>query len=116
MIISNNHKYVRTAVLFLSIGWLYFWMISYLHYVAYSNNFNEFSRLLSLPKLTIYQKSIFEVVIIILGLLSLYFSIRTKTTKSWQKALLIILSLALLLFSLADFPYIYFNIDTFFWE
>ena len=113
---SNNRKYLRTAILFLSIGWLYFWMISYLHYIDYSKNFNEFPGLFSLPEPSIYQKSIFEVVIIILGLGSLYFSIRTKTTKSWQKALLIILSLELFLYSLANFPFILFNMNPFFGE
>lgn len=106
---SNNHKYVTTTVLFLSIGWLYFWIISYLNYVDFLEQFTP-GFLINIPRSGKYNTTFYKIISISLGITSLFFSTKAKTIKYWHKELLIFSSFSLLFFSMVYFINIIFNI------
>jgi len=96
----NVSKNFKLSIFFLVIGWLYFWVISYLNYADFLNQFEDNLYVtICIPKPGKYDSPIYKIISISIGVLSLYFSIKTKEIKSNRKTLLILSSVVLIIFS-----------------
>ena len=98
-----KEKYLIYSVINLIIGWLYFFIINYLNYLDFIEQFRNTSGILvCFPRSGKYDIVWFKLIAIGFGLISLYFSYRSESTN--RKKLRVFLSVLLLIMSIFAFP------------
>lgn len=98
-------KYLIYSMVILILGWLYFFIINYLNYSDFGEQFNEGGLLISFPRPGKFDTIWFKLIAIVFGIISLYFGYKSKPhIQRKLRVLLISLSLLLIIISIVAFP------------
>lgn len=103
---KNKEKYIIFSVITLMIGWVYFFIINYLNYSDFMQQFNHNDGLLvPILRSGIYDTLWFKFIAVGFGIVSLYFGYKSKAHIHRKlRILLISLSLLLIIISIVAFP------------
>tara|TARA_A100000171_G_scaffold49911_2_gene60004 strand:+ start:49 stop:378 length:330 start_codon:yes stop_codon:yes gene_type:complete len=103
----TKENFLIYSIVILIFGWLYFFTIDYFNYLDFMEQFKD-GLLINLPRSGKYDTIWYKLIAIGFGLISLYFSYKSKPLK--KSNLIILVSLFLIIMSFIYFPHLIFEI------
>ena len=105
----KKENYLNYSIVVLVSGWSYFFIISYLNEIDFQKQFID-GILIPFARLGKYDTIWFKLIAVGFGIISLYFSLKSKPlNKKELRFVLISLSLLLIIMSIVAFPNLIFH-------
>ena len=105
----KKENYLNYSIVVLVFGWSYFFIISYLNEIDFQKQFID-GILIPFARLGKYDTIWFKLIAVGFGIISLYFSLKSKPlNKKELRFVLISLSLLLIIMSIVAFPNLIFH-------